>query len=56
MAKIIKAGNSLAITIPAKFIKKIGAKLGDEVTVNTKPEKGKLVVSFKNMRQLPLIR
>lgn len=56
MSKIVQTGNSIAITVPAKFARKIGVKLGDEVTVKTIPEKGQLIATFKSMRQLPLIR
>ncbi len=56
MSKIVQTGNSLAITIPAKFAKRIGVKQGDDVDVKTHPQKGQLVVTFKSMRQLPLIK
>jgi len=52
--KIIKAGNSLAVTIPSKFVKSIGIKLGDEVKVAQKPESGKLIFTFSGIRQLSL--
>lgn len=52
--KILKAGNSLAVTIPSKFVKNIGIKLGDEVTVHQQPETGQLIFSFSGMRQLTL--
>lgn len=56
MSKIIQVGNSLAVTIPSKFIKQTGLKLGDEINIKTIATKGKLVIHFKNMRQLPLIQ
>jgi len=56
MSKIIQTGNSLAVTIPAKFAKKIGIRLGDDVRVREKPESGQLIYTFKNMRQLPLLK
>ena len=55
MAKIVQTGNSLAITIPSKFAKRIGIRLGDEVSVKTLPHRGRLIADFKSMRQLPLI-
>ena len=55
MNKLIQAGNSLAVTIPAKFVKKIGAKAGDEVSLKLEPREGMVEVKFKNLRQLPLI-
>ncbi len=55
MAKIVQTGNSLAVTIPAKFAKQIGIKLGDEVELQLQPESGRLTIFFKTMRQLPLL-
>lgn len=55
MAKIIKAGNSIAVTIPAKFARKIGVKAGDEVRISTSQLKSSMTVTFKSARQLPLI-
>lgn len=52
--KIIKAGNSLAVTIPSKFAKDVGIKSGDIVRVTPKPEKGQLTFSFSGIRQLTL--
>lgn len=52
--KILKTGNSLAVVIPADFIKDIGAKAGDEVKVFPKPEKGKVLYKFSGACQLPL--
>mgnify|MGYP003733795905 CR=1 FL=1 len=52
--KIIKTGNSLAVTIPARFTKSIGVKAGDEVKVKVEPEKGRIVYHFSGVRQLPL--
>lgn len=56
MSKVIKAGNSFAITIPAKFVKQTGVKLGDEVLVEENPEEGKILLTIKNLRQLPLLK
>jgi antitoxin component of MazEF toxin-antitoxin module len=56
MHKIIRSGNSLAITIPAKFAKKLGIKAGDEVSCKTDPHRGKMIIAFKNIRQLSLIK
>ena len=52
--KIIKAGNSLAVTIPSKFAKDIGIRLGDSVSVIARPENGQLILNFSGIRQLPL--
>jgi len=52
--KVIKTGNSLAVTIPAGFVKMVGIKLGDEVKVNLKPDKGVITYIFSGAKQLPL--
>jgi len=52
--KIIKTGNSLAVTIPADFVKLIGVKAGDRVKVEIEPEKGRVICSFSGVKQLPL--
>lgn len=52
--KIIKTGNSLAVTIPAEFVKMIGVKAGSEVYVEAHLEKGTVVYSFSGVKQLPL--
>ena len=35
--KIIKVGNSLAVTLPASFVKEGRLKVGDEMVVETSP-------------------
>lgn len=40
--KVIKVGNSLAITLDREFVIKTGIKAGDEMAVVYKPEKGVL--------------
>lgn len=52
--KILKTGNSLAVVVPADFIKNIGAKAGDNVRVFPKPEKGEVLYKFSGAMQLPL--
>lgn len=37
MQKIIKVGNSLAVTLPADFVKEGKLKAGDELVVETSP-------------------
>lgn len=44
--KIIRTGNSLAVTIPAKFAKQIGAELGDEVKYRLNEQESKMEVFF----------
>ena len=52
--KILKTGNSLAVVVPADFIKNIGAKAGDDVRVFPKPEKAEILYKFSGVCQLPL--
>jgi len=52
--KVIKTGNSLALTIPAEFVKSIGIKAGDDVKVTLEPEKGRIICNFSGAKQLPL--
>ncbi len=52
--KIIKTGNSLAVTIPSRFAHSLGIKPGGEVEVEIKPETGQIVYTFSGAKQLPL--
>ena len=52
--KVIKSGNSLAITIPSHFVNTVGVKLGAEVEVTTSPEEGKITIHFSGVKQLSL--
>lgn len=52
--KIIKTGNSLAVTIPSGFVKTIGIKAGQTVQVKLEPETGEVTYTFSGSRQLPL--
>jgi antitoxin component of MazEF toxin-antitoxin module len=52
--KILKTGNSLAVVVPADFIKKVGAKAGDDVKVIVRPERAEVVYKFSGAFQLPL--
>ena len=52
--KIIKTGNSLAVTIPSEFVKTVGIKAGRQVQVTTLPETGQVVYTFSGTKQLPL--
>lgn len=50
----MKIGNSLCVTVPAYFARTIGIKAGEQVKVETLPERGKVVYQFSNIKQLPL--
>jgi len=54
--KVIKTGNSLAITIPSKSIKDFNIKEGDPVTIKINKTKVSIVYVFSgHPRQLSLI-
>lgn len=53
--KIFKTGNSLAITVPARFAEVLGIKSGQSASVKTDPEQGRLVVHFSGSNQLRLV-
>ncbi|HUW24400.1 MAG TPA: AbrB/MazE/SpoVT family DNA-binding domain-containing protein [Patescibacteria group bacterium] len=52
--KVIKTGNSLAVTIPWEFVDLVGIRPGDEVELEIKTEKGEITYLFSGMKQLPL--
>jgi antitoxin component of MazEF toxin-antitoxin module len=52
--KIIKTGNSLAVVVPSGFVKTVGVKAGQEVKVETAPEKGEVVYTFSGTKQLSI--
>ncbi len=52
--KIIKIGNSLGITLPARFIQSLSLKVGDKVEL-TQEDDTSLVVRFPNSSQLSLL-
>lgn len=52
--KIIRTGNSLAVTVPSDFVKTVGIKAGQIVQVKVEPETGKVTYTFSGSRQLPL--
>lgn len=53
--KILKTGNSLAVTIPSNFVKILGLKSGMEVIVKSDLAKGTLKCTFAGTGQLPLL-
>jgi len=52
--KVVRTGNTLAVTIPSKFVKKVGLKAGDRVKSTIKAETNTIVYKFLDTRQLPL--
>lgn len=53
--KVIKAGNSTAVTVPADFVKMVGVKTGDMVSVTVHPDKGEVTYHFTGAYQLKLL-
>lgn len=53
--KVIRTGNSLALTIPAEFVRDVGIRAGDPVKVKTEAEKGRIIYHFQGAKQLPLL-
>jgi antitoxin component of MazEF toxin-antitoxin module len=54
--KILKTGNSLAVTIPSKFVRILGLKPGDEVEVKSDLFKGTLRCTFTARGQMTLLQ
>lgn len=52
--KIIRSGNSLALTIPAKLVKNLGLKAGDAVKVTVPLDQSQINYFFESPRQLTL--
>ncbi len=52
--KVIKTGNSLAVTIPNKFVKVMAIKRGDQVKVEKRPDRGTLTYFFQGSHQLAI--
>ncbi|HBC73035.1 hypothetical protein A2379_00990 [Candidatus Amesbacteria bacterium RIFOXYB1_FULL_47_13] len=53
--KIIRTGNSIAVTIPAEFAKNLGLKSGGSVRVKTDSSRGTLTLIFHGTGQLTLL-
>lgn len=54
LKKVIKSGNSLAVTIPANFVKNTGIKVGDTIKVDMNLSQVSITYSFKGSAQLSL--
>ncbi|MBM3209481.1 AbrB/MazE/SpoVT family DNA-binding domain-containing protein [Candidatus Shapirobacteria bacterium] len=52
--KVIRTGNSLAVTVPAQFAAGLGVRAGDFVKVRAREDKGEIVYSFSGAKQLSL--
>ncbi len=54
--KVIRAGNSTAVTVPAKFVKMVGVRIGDIVNVFPHPDTGQISYKFSGVQQLKLLK
>jgi len=52
--KVIRTGNSLAVTVPSDFVKSVGIRAGDKVLVEATYDKGEITYFFAGAKQLPL--
>lgn len=52
--QVMKVGNSIGVTVPAKFVKAVGVKVGDQVNVKINLESGTVSYLFKGAKQLSL--
>ena len=52
--KIIRSGNSAVVTVPADFMKIVGARIGDQVEVKPMADKAQITYQFSGITQLPL--
>jgi len=53
--KILKTGNSLAVTIPSEFAKTLGLRPGQPVNVKPDLAAGRLTITFSSSGQLTLL-
>lgn len=53
--KVLTAGHSLAVTIPADFVHNVGIKPGDTIQISTNLSTAIMTVTFSNPSQLPLL-
>ncbi len=52
--KIIKTGNSAAVTIPSETLKALNLKIGDRAESKTNFSEGAITYTFPEIRQLRL--
>lgn len=52
--KIIRTGNSVAVTLPSKLVKVLSLKAGDPVEIKVNYIRGEVVFRFPSARQLTL--
>lgn len=54
MQKVIKSGNSLAVTVPKKFAQAMGIHKGDNVKIERRIDRGQLILHFSGVQQMTL--
>lgn len=54
--KIIRTGNSAAVTIPSDFFKAMNLKIGDVAKARTDCQKAKITYTFPGARQMVLVQ
>ena len=52
---IFKAGNSLAVSLPARLVNLLGLAAGQEVICKTDPEHNYVTFEFSEVKQLSLL-
>lgn len=52
--KIIRTGNSAAVTLPSELVKVLNLRIGDPVEVTINYVQGEITFKFPSARQLPL--
>lgn len=52
--KIIKTGNSAAVTIPSKMLKSLNLRIGDQAAAKMGLAEGSITYTFPEIRQLRL--
>jgi antitoxin component of MazEF toxin-antitoxin module len=50
--RVMRVGNSLAVTVPADFIKGVGIKAGDTVEVKKRVAANEVIYQFSGNQQL----
>jgi len=54
LQKVIKVGNSAAVTIPKSFMDQTNIKIGDRVKVDTDPDKNSLLIKTRGRKTAPI--
>lgn len=52
--KVMRVGNSVGVTVPSRFVKAVGVRVGDYVKVKTILETGQVIYTFRGAKQLSL--